>query len=328
MLARKNIKLHNLSSYKEIEVEKLVIIGSGPAGLTAGIYAARADLNPIIIDGEKPGGQLMGTTAVENWPGEKSILGPTLMLNMREHAKHLGCRFMTEKITNINTLKKPFVLTTQKNKKIEAHAIIVATGASPKKIGSPGEDQYWGKGVTTCAICDGAFYKDKKVIILGGGDTAMEHASFLNKFTKDVTIVHIGNKLSASAPMQKRVLDKPDIKIIYNNTITEFRGNQDHLKEVEITHQQTNEKKKLPTDGVFISIGLKPNTDFLKGKVDLSDYGYVKIKGHKEHTKTSVDGIFAAGDVCDPFYRQAITSSAMGCMASLDAERYLAEIAD
>jgi len=307
-------------------VEKLVIIGSGPAGLTAGIYAARADLNPIIIEGEEPGGQLMGTTAVENWPGEKSILGPTLMLNMREQAKDLACKFITGKVTDIDTLKKPFVITTEKGTTIEAQSIIIATGASPKKLGNPGEDTYWGKGITTCAICDGAFYKDKKVIILGGGDTAMESASFLNKFTNDITVVHIGDKLSASVPMQKRVLDNPNIKIIYNNTISEFRGDQDHLKEVDITHQKTQEKQVLPADGVFISIGLKPNTDFLKGKVDLSDYGYVKIKGHKNHTKTSVDGIFAAGDVCDPFYRQAITSAAMGCMAALDAERYLAEL--
>jgi len=308
------------------EIEKLIIIGSGPAGLTAGIYAARAELHPIILDGKEPGGQLMGTTAVENWPGEKSILGPTLMKQMREHAQHFGCRFISETVTDVDTLKKPFIISTDKNRTYKTDAIIVATGASPKKLGCPGEKEYWGKGITTCAICDGAFYKDKKAIILGGGDTAMESASFLYKFTKNITIVHIGDTLTASIPMQKRVLDIPDIKIIYNNTITAFRGDGNHLTEVEITDQKTKEKKTMQADGVFISIGLKPNTVFLQGKVDLSDYGYLQIKGHKNHTKTSVEGIFAAGDVADPFYRQAITSSAMGCMAAMDVEKYLSEI--
>jgi len=310
----------------EEKIEKLLIIGSGPAGLTAGIYAARADLSPIIIDGQKPGGQLMGTTAVENWPGDKSILGPTLMKNMRDHAQHFGCRFFADTVTDIDTTKKPFEVTTKKNEKIMAHAIIVATGASPKKVGCKGEDEYWGKGITTCAICDGAFYKDKKVVVLGGGDSAMESASFLQKFTNDITLIHIGDKLSASVPLQKRVVDNPDIKIIYNSTITEFRGNGDHLQEVEITNQNTKEKQILPAHGAFIAIGHIPNTSFLKGKIDLSDYGYAIIQGHKNHTQTSVPGIFAAGDVADPLYRQAITSAGMGCMAALDAERYLSTL--
>ncbi|MFC1842179.1 thioredoxin-disulfide reductase [Candidatus Dependentiae bacterium] len=309
-------------------IEKLVIIGSGPAGLTAGIYASRAELNPLIIEGSEPGGQLMGTSYVQNWPGEKNILGAELMKNMREHAKHFGSRFLPEKVVNLEVSQKPFTITTDKDNKIKTHTIILATGAAPKKLGCEGEDTYWGKGVTTCAVCDGAFYKDKKVIILGGGDTAMEDASFMQKFTKDITVIHIGDKFTASVPMQKRVIDNPDTKIIYNSTIAKFIGNGEHLQQIEIENQETKEKMIIQADGVFIAIGQSPNTGFLKGKVELSDYGYVVIKGHKEHTKTSIEGVFAAGDVADPFYRQAITSSAMGCMAALDAERYLAKILD
>jgi len=310
------------------KIEKLVIIGSGPAGLTAGIYSARAELNPLILDGDKPGGQLMGTSDVENWPGEKSILGPTLMLNIREHAKHFGCRFLSESASNVDVSQRPFTVTTDKGTQIKTHSIILATGATPRKLGCPGEDKYWSKGVTSCAVCDAAFYKDKKVVVIGGGDSAMENASFLQKFSKDVTVIHIGDKLTASVVMQKRVLDNPNITVIYNSTVTAFKGDEQHLQEIEVTNQQTKEKTIMKADGAFISIGLKPNTDFVRGKIDLTDYGYVMIKGHKDHTKTSVDGIFAAGDIADPFYKQAITSSAAGCMAALDVERYLASILD
>jgi len=307
------------------KIENLVIIGSGPAGLTAGLYSSRADLKPIILDGNKPGGQLMGTSYVENWPGDTSILGPTLIMNMREHAKHFGCRFFAKTVKDIDTSKRPFTITTNDDQTIQAHAIIIATGASPRRLGVSGEDEYWGKGVTTCAVCDGAFYKDKKVIVIGGGDSAMEDASFLHKFTKDITVIHIKDTFTASVPMQKRVLNNPDIKVIYNSTVSGFSGDRQQVKTVEITSQETGEKQTLEIDGAFIAIGLIPNTGFLKGKVDLSDYGYIMVKGGKEHTKTSVEGIFTAGDVMDPFYKQAITSSGTGCMAALDAERYLAQ---
>jgi len=307
-------------------IENLVIIGSGPAGLTAGLYSSRADLQPIILDGEKPGGQLMGTSMVENWPGDKSILGPTLIMNMREHAKHFGCRFLAKTVKDVDTTQKPFTITTHDDQIIKTHAIIIATGASPRRLGVEGEDEYWGKGITTCAVCDGAFYTDKKVIIIGGGDSAMEDASFLHKFTKDITLIHIKDTLTASVPMQKRVLNNPDIKIIYNSTVTGFFGDDNRVTEAEVTNLQTNEKQILPIDGAFVAIGLIPNTGFLKGKIDLSEHGYVVVKGEKAHTKTSVEGIFAAGDVFDPFYRQAITSSGTGCMAAIDAERYLAQL--
>lgn len=304
-------------------IHKLIIIGSGPAGLTAAIYAARASLNPLIIDGNSPGGQLMGTTYVENWPGEKSILGPTLMMNMREHAKHFGTEFLPEEIVKVDLSKKPFTLWTNREKELKAHAIIIATGAIPNKLNCPGEAEYWGKGVTTCAVCDGAFYPNKKVMVVGGGDTAMEDASFLKKFTKDVTVVQIMDRLTASVPMQKRILDDPDINVIYNSTVTEIHGKDGHVTGATLTNQKTGEKTKIELDGIFIAIGMRPSTGPFKGQLKLKEFDYMDVK---DHTRTSVEGVFAAGDVADYRYRQAITSSGSGCMAALDAERYLAGI--
>lgn len=304
-------------------VHKLIIIGSGPASLTAAIYSARANLKPIIIEGSAPGGQLMGTTAVENWPGEKSIMGPQLMMKMREHAAHFGTEFIPGKVIKTDFSKKPFTVWTDKDKELKAHAIIIATGAEPKRLGCPGEKEYWGKGVTTCAVCDGAFYPGKPVMIVGGGDTAMEDASFMTKFTNNITIVHILDKLTASHAMQERVIKHPDIKIIYNSTIDEIRGDGKHVTDVTLTNQKTKEQTKVETAVVFVAIGLKPNTAAFAGQIELNNYGYIVVKNH---TKTSVDGIFVAGDVCDDRYRQAITSAGAGCMAALDAERYLKDI--
>jgi len=298
----------------------LIIIGSGPAGLTAGIYAARSNLAPLIIAGKNPGGQLMGTSFVENWPGEKSILGPTLMTNMHEHAKQLGCEFLSQEITKVDFTKKPFTLWTHKNQELSAHAIIIATGAMPNKTGCPGEQEYWGKGVTTCAVCDGAFYKDKKVAIIGGGDTAMEDASFMTKFTNEITIVQILDKLTATYAMQERVINDSRINIFYNSTLTSIQGDGQHVTGMTIMHKNTQHVSNLPVDGIFIAIGLKPATTIFQDQLQLTDYGYVHVKNH---TRTSVEGIFAAGDVSDARYRQAITSAGIGCMAALDAERYL-----
>lgn len=301
---------------------KLIIIGSGPAGLTAGIYAGRANLAPLIIDGSDPGGQLMGTTAVENWPGNIRIMGPQLMKNMRDHAEHTGCEFFPGTITNIDK-GQPFVLTTSKDEKLKAHSIIVASGATPKRLGCPGEDTYWGKGVTTCAVCDGAFYKDKPVVIVGGGDTAMEDASFMTNFTDNITLVQIEPTLTASEAMKERVLDNPKINIIYNSTVTEIQGDDKGVTGVTITNTTTNEQTKLPVNAVFVAVGLRPNTGFLHGVVDTEPNGYLILS---DNTRTSVKGIFGAGDVADYRYRQAITSSGHGCMAALDAEKYLKEI--
>ncbi len=302
--------------------EHLVIIGSGPAGLTAAIYAARANLNPLIIEGSSPGGQLMGTTAVENWPGTSSIMGPKLMMDMKDHAKVFGTRFMSGNVTNVDFKQRPFTLTTDHGKTITANSVIVATGATPKKLGIPGEKEHWGKGVTTCAVCDGAFFPGKPVIIVGGGDTAMEDASFMTKFTDKITIVHILDKLTASAAMQKRVLNNPKINIIYNSTVTEIFGTENDVTAATITNQQTGEETKLDTNAVFIAIGYDPNTTMFKGQLELDNWGYLKVH---DNTKTSVEGVFSAGDVADYRYRQAITSAGSGCMAALDAERWLSK---
>src|SRR3990167_3489094 len=226
----------------EIKKEKLVIIGSGPAGLTAGIYSSRAECAPLIIDGKAPGGQLMGTTFIENWPGEHSILGPDLMIKMREHAAKFGSKFEPGEITKADLSQRPFKLWTSLDKEIHTDAIIIATGANPRKLNAPGEAKYWGKGVTTCAVCDGAFYRDQPVVIIGGGDTAMEDASFMTKFTSDITIVHILSELTASKAMQKSVVDNPNIKIIYNSTVTEFKGNENKVKSVVVTNQTNKEQ--------------------------------------------------------------------------------------
>jgi thioredoxin reductase (NADPH) len=299
---------------------KLIIIGSGPAGLTAAIYASRANLQPLIIDGGQPGGQLMGTSLVENWPGQKSILGPALMQQIRDHAKAFGTEFLSETVVKTDFSKRPFTIWTDRNKELKADAVIIATGSTPKRLGVPGENEYWGKGVTTCAVCDGAFYKDQKVVVVGGGDSAMEDASFLKKFTKDITVIQIEDKLTASYAMQKRVLDDPDIKVIYNSSVIEFKGNGQHVNEITIQDKKTNQKSTLNPQGVFIAIGLKPNSEPFKGQIELNQWGYINVF---EQTKTSVDGVFVAGDAQDYRYRQAITSAGSGCMAALDAEKWL-----
>lgn len=305
----------------ENKIHKLIIIGSGPAGLTAAIYAARANLEPVIIDGDEPGGQLVKTSYVENWPGEKSILGPKLMMNMRDHAKHFGTQFVSGKVTKVDFSKKPFTITVN-DKTLQAHAVIIATGATPKRLGVPGEDTYWGKGVTTCAVCDGAFYPDKKVIVVGGGDTAMEDASFLKKFTKHITIVHILDKFTASHAMQERVVNDPDIKVYYNSTVTEIYGDGQHANAVTVTNQLTGEAMKLDVDGVFVAVGLNPNSVPFRDHITCNKGGFIEIR---DQTHTNVEGVFVAGDVHDYRYRQAVTAAGAGCMAALDAERYLSE---
>lgn len=299
--------------------EKLVIIGSGPAGYTAAIYAARADLNPLIIEGPVPGGQLMGTTYVENWPGIKQILGPQLMMQLREHALSFGARTLAEEVISVDFNQHPFLIKTAKNT-LRTQSVIIATGATPKKLGCPGEAEYWGKGVTTCAVCDGAFYKNKRVVIVGGGDTAMEDASFMTNFTDQITLVHILPNLTASHAMQQRVLNNPKINILYESTVTAIEGNGQQVTSLIIKNQKTGQTTQLPTDAVFIAVGLAPNTTIFKGQLDLAKNGYIITQ---EHTKTSIPGVFVAGDVADFRYRQAITSAGSGCMAALDAERYL-----
>lgn len=301
-------------------IHSVVIIGSGPAGLTAALYTGRAFLKPIVLEGNTPGGQLMGTTAVENWPGTQSIMGPQLMLNMREHAKHFDAQILSESATKIDVSTRPFTVTTSRGKELKTHTIIIATGASPNKLGCPGETEYWGKGVTVCAVCDGAFYPGEKALIVGGGDTAMEDASFMTKFTNDITIVHILDKLTASPAMQQRVLNNPSIKIIYNSSVSTIEGNGSHVTGVTIENKKTGIQEHRATDVVFLAIGQKPNTTLFKGQVELDALGYIELK---DHAKTSVEGVFVAGDVADYRYRQAIVSAGSGCRAALDCQRYL-----
>ncbi len=300
--------------------ETVVILGSGPAGLTAGIYTARANLHPLIIDGAIPGGQLMSTSWVENWPGYQRILGPELMMTMRKQTEALGTRFLQETVASIDVQKKPFSITTDRGTKIQTRTIIIATGAVHKRLGCPGEDTYWGKGITVCAVCDGAFYPNKRVMVVGGGDSAMEDASFLKKFTEHIIVVHILDKLTASYAMQQRIINDPAIKIMYNSTVTAIEGNGQHVTSVAITDQKTHKIQKMDIDGIFVAIGLKPNTTFLQNQIEIDKNGYVIVH---DDVKTSVDGIFAAGDVHDYKYRQAIASAGNGCIAAFAVQEYL-----
>jgi len=302
----------------------IIIIGSGPAGLTAAIYAARAEYNPIVLQGKNPGGQLMQTNLVENWPGEISILGPQLMNNIKKHAEYFGAKLLAESAIKVDFRRNPFTIHTDKGNKFTANSVIIATGMSPKKIGCPGEEEYWGKGVTTCATCDGALYKNMPVIIVGGGDTAMEDASFMTKFTNDITIVHILDKFTASTALQKRIINNPKIKAVYNSTVTEVKGNDKHVTGIVITNKKTNKQISLPARAIFLAIGLKPNTEFLKDELKLNKYGYVET--YCPTTSTSVEGVFACGDATDYMYRQAISSAGTGCISALDAQRYLEKI--
>lgn len=301
-------------------IHKLLILGSGPAGLTAAIYASRANLKPIVIQGNNPGGQLMNTTAVENWPGEKSIMGPQLMIKMMDHAKHFGATLIPDDVASVDFSKEVLTVTTAQGETYSAHSVIIATGADHKKLRCPGEDTYWNKGVTNCAVCDGAFFPDKNVVIIGGGDTAMEDASFLKKFTKKITIIQIQEKLSASYAMQQRVLNDPDITIKYNSAVTEIKGDGEKVTHITIKNSATGTTEDIPADGVFVAIGLNPNTNPFKDQVKCNEYGYIEVENR---TRTSVERVFCAGDVHDYHYRQAVTAAGSGCMAALDAERYL-----
>ena len=306
-------------------IHKLIILGSGPAGLTAAIYASRSNLHPLVLKGPKPGGQLMGTTIIENWPGSKNISGPALMMTMLEQAADLGTNMLDETALQIDVSSKPFKVTTHEGSTFFTQSVIIATGVTPHKLGCPGEDTYWGKGVSTCAVCDGAFYHKRKVIIVGGGDSAMESASFLNKYENDITIVHIKEAFTASHVMQQRVLSQPHIKTIFNSTVTQILGDGKNITGAIITNMHTKETMELPADGIFLAIGARPNSKVVHGAIDITPYGHIQTD---HNVKTSVPGIFAAGDVHDVHYKQAIVSSAFGCMAAIEAERYIASLED
>jgi thioredoxin reductase (NADPH) len=297
----------------------LIILGSGPAGLTAAIYAARAELKPLVLSGNDFGGQLMTTSHVENFPGfPEGILGPQLMQQMVKQAKRFGAEIKFEAATKVDFSGSPKSVWTDKEA-YQAKAVLIATGSSPRRLNIPGEDTFYGKGVSTCATCDGAFYKGKTVAIVGGGDTAMEEAIFLTKFAQKVIIIHRRDSFRASKIMQERALKNPKIKVIWNTGVEEVLGKQT-VAGLKLKNTQENTESRLPVDGMFLAIGHLPNTQFLGDSVELDEQGYVKVY---PPTNTSVEGVFVAGDVHDLHYQQAVTAAGWGCQAAMDIERWL-----
>ena len=299
--------------------ERLVIIGSGPAGLTAAVYAGRADLNPLLIEGMEAGGQLMLTTDVENFPGfPDGVRGPEMMDLFRKQAEKFGTRFVSGDVSRVDFSARPFGIWVGDDE-IRAEAVIVSTGASARWLGVPGEEKLRGHGVSACATCDGFFFRDREIVVVGGGDSAMEEALFLTKFASKVTIVHRRDEFRASKIMATRALDHPKVEVRWHSVVTEILG-ADTVEAVRLENVLTGETEEFPTEGVFMAIGHDPNTTLFAGQLDLDDAGYLRTFGT---TATSVDGVFGAGDVVDVPDRQAITAAGMGCRAALDAERWL-----
>lgn len=306
-------------------MENLIIIGSGPAGLTAAIYASRANINPLVIAGYEFGGQLMNTNEVENYPGfTDGILGPELMINMRKQAERFGTKFIDKNVTSVdfsNPDEKKIMID---NEVFTAKVVILATGATARWLEIPSEEKYKGRGVSTCATCDGAFFKDKIIAVVGGGDSAMEEASFLTRFGSKVYIIHRRDEFRASKIMQDRVLKNPKIEVIWNSVISEIHG-EGKVESVTLTNTENNSTNELKLDGIFVAIGHTPNTGFLGNEITLDEKGYIKTQGENQ-TETNVKGVFVAGDVFDIRYKQAITAAGSGCKASLDAEKFLEEM--
>ena len=299
----------------------VIIIGAGPAGYTAGIYSARARHDTLIISGILPGGQLVNTTDVENYPGfENGIMGPDLMMVWRKQTERMGATIVDDEVVKVDFKNKPFKVSTASTE-YQADAVIIGTGANPRKLGLEGEQTFAGKGVSYCATCDGPFFRNLELVVSGGGDSAMEESTFLTKFATKVHIVHRRKELRASKVMQERAFDNPKIQFHWNSEIEEINGNE-KVQHVILRDIQSNEKTKLEVGGVFVAIGHEPNTKLFQGQVELDNQGYVVLK---DHTETSVPGVFAAGDVHDHRYRQAVTAAGYGCMAAIDVDKYLTE---
>ena len=299
----------------------VIIIGAGPAGYTAGIYCSRARHDTLLISGILPGGQLMNTTDVENYPGfDQGIMGPDLMLTMRKQTERMGTKIIDDEVTSVDFKNNPLKVSTASNT-FEANSVIVCTGANPRKIGLEGEQTFAGKGVSYCATCDGAFFKNQELIVVGGGDSAMEEATFLTKFASTVHIVHRRDEFRASKIMQERALANEKIKVHFNYTVENIQGDQKFQK-VILKNVKNDEKVTLEAGGLFVAIGHEPNSKILQGQVELDANGYVVLKNN---TETSIPGVFCAGDVHDHRYRQAVTAAGFGCMAAIDADKYLAE---
>ena len=304
---------------------KVLIIGSGPAGYTAGVYAGRAMLEPILVQGIEPGGQLTTTTEVENWPGDTEVQGPDLMVRMQDHAKAMGCEIIGDIIVSLDTGARPFVAKGDSGTTYTADAVILATGARAKWLGLPSEDAYKGFGVSACATCDGFFYRGQEIVVIGGGNTAVEEALFLTNFASKVTLIHRRDTLRAEKILQDRLFKNPKIETLWFHQLEEVIGedNPKGVTGVRVKHVDTGAINEIPCKGVFVAIGHAPANELVKDVLELHNGGYVTVKPGS--TETSIPGIFAAGDMTDHKYRQAVTSAGMGCMAALDAERFLAE---
>jgi thioredoxin reductase (NADPH) len=299
----------------------VVIIGSGPAGYTAGIYTSRARLKTRIVSGTLPGGQLMTTSEVENYPGfPNGIFGPELMMNMRQQAERFGTCIVDDEVIRVDFNKRPFEVTSH-SETCEAHSVIICTGASPRKLGIPSEEQFAGRGVSYCATCDGPFFKGEDIVVVGGGDTALEEATFLTKFGRSVRLVHRRASLRASKILQQKAFENPKIEFLWNRVISTIEGDR-KVGAVTVKDVENGLEQKLPAGGIFVAIGHEPNTAIYKGQIELDNKGYIILKNH---TATNIEGVFAAGDVHDFRYRQAITAGGFGCMAALDVEKWLSE---
>ncbi|MCA0174149.1 thioredoxin-disulfide reductase [Bacillus sp. RAR_GA_16] len=303
-------------------MHKAVIVGTGPAGLTAAIYLARANMEPLVIEGPEPGGQLTLTTDVENFPGfPDGVLGPELMENMKKQALRFGATIERGWVKDIDFSERPFKLTTDTLGDIMAESVLISTGASAKLLGIPGESENMGRGVSTCATCDGFFFRNKKIVVIGGGDSAMEEATFLTKFASEVTVLHRRKELRASKIMQERARTNEKISWKLNASPIEVVAENNKVSGIKVKDSDSGEEEIVKTDGIFVAIGHRPNTDFLHGKLNMDDKGYIQVEPGT--TRTNIPGVFACGDVQDFTYRQAITAAGTGCMAAMDCERFL-----
>ena len=302
----------------------VVIIGAGPSGYTAGIYCSRAGYDTLILSGILPGGQLVNTTEVENYPGfENGIMGPDLMIDMRKQSQRMGTTIIDDEVVDVDFRRKPLKVLTA-SEEYEGRAVIIATGANPRKIGLEGEETFGGKGVSYCATCDGPFFRNQEIVVVGGGDSAIEEATFLTKFASTVHIVHRREELRASKIMQERALTNEKIKFHWNSAVTDIKGDQ-KVQQAVLKNLKTDEETTLDIGGIFVAIGHEPNTKLFKNQIDLDDQRYIVLKNK---THTNVEGVFAAGDVHDRSYRQAITAAAFGCMAAIDVDKFITENKD
>ena len=303
--------------------EKVIIIGSGAAGLTAAIYAARANLKPLVIEGIQPGGQLTITTDVENYPGYADVVqGPWMMEQMRLQAEKVGARIISDIVTSVDFKKNNKIINLDSGKTLETQTVIITTGAQAKWLGLKSENDFNGKGVSACATCDGFFYKNKEVAVVGGGNTAVEEALYLSNICSKVTLIHRRDELRSEKILQKRLFNKDNIKIIWNNVVSEIKGNENGVNAIELSSTVSKKTEIINVDGVFIAIGHSPSTEAFSGVLDMDDEGYI-IALKPGTCLTNIDGVFAAGDCVDKVYRQAVTAAGMGCMAALDAEKWI-----